>query len=492
MEFKCLNKIRPNCNVWYKFVTEVTYTALKIDFPKSRTHPVEIDCIDPELIRSYFDSISYLKGASVLRMLETLMGEQKFDEAINAYLNKFMWKTVTSNDFFEVMNSFSEINIQKIMETWTKQPGYPLVTVEKVSGNCFKVSQRPYDINHDAIWSISINYITDTQELGSILLTEPEGVIEIEAKWIKINHLSKSFYRVLYTSYNELFEDIKKLSADDRFGIVQDSLFHFKNRLVDFDHIKLLIDSLIPEYDYSIVLCLTDFLIEKMSTLNGLLSTLSNLLLPLWERFGLRENPEDLYFSSLKVLYISKLLSPCRNENVSKEILNIIEDTGEYQRYYNDCVIALCNADNILDIVGNNIKGKSILLEHSNNLDLMTNLIKNSDLLDDSYSSELFRCTYRRFNRYSNDALLRALVLNYLEIENNEIREILLALISIFFQSLCFLDNPFTEFVEECIKKVDNEPENSQKYKFIKELLIDYLAKPKAVRVDEDYSEEFF
>ena len=172
--------------------------------------------------------------------------------------------------------------------------------------------------------------------------------------------------------------------------------------------------------------------------------------------------------------------------------MNIIEDTGEYQRYYNDCVIALCNADNILDIVGNNIKGKSILLEHSNNLDLMTNLIKNSDLLDDSYSSELFRCTYRRFNRYSNDALLRALVLNYLEIENNEIREILLALISIFFQSLCFLDNPFTEFVEECIKKVDNEPENSQKYKFIKELLIDYLAKPKAVRVDEDYSEEFF
>ena len=432
-------------------------------------------------------------------MLETLMGEQKFDEAIKAYLNKFIWKSVTSNDFFEVMNSFSEINIQKIMETWTKQPGYPLVTVEKVSGNCFKVSQRPYDINHDAIWSISINYITDTQELGSILLTEPEGVIEIEAKWIKINHLSKSFYRVLYTSYNELFEDIKKLSADDRFGIVQDSIFHFKNKLVDFNHIKLLIDSLIPEYDYLIVSCLTNFLIVRMNCFGDisrliplLTSALSNLLLPLWERFGLRENPEDLYFNSLKDLYISKLLSPCRNEKVGKEIFDIIANTGQYQTYYNYSIIALCNTANILDIIGNNIKDKKILLEYSNNLDLMKNIIKTIDFLDGYNYSEMIDCVYKRTNRYYNDALLRALILNYLEVNDSKIRERILYFLSIFFKFLRFLDNEFTEFVEGCIKKIDNSPENSQTYAPLKELFNDYLLKPKINQLDQDENQEFF
>ena len=89
--------------------------------------------------------------------------------------------------------------------------------------------------------------------IGDFLLNKTEDVLEVEAKWVKLNYKNKGFYRVLYEYHEDLFEEIRTLEVEDRVGIVQDYFWHFSQNLIDFGQIVSLIDSLIPEFEYSII-----------------------------------------------------------------------------------------------------------------------------------------------------------------------------------------------------------------------------------------------
>jgi aminopeptidase N len=53
------------------------------------SHPVSMITNDPDVILSNFDSISYDKGASIIRMMANFIGSDTFDKGIVAYLNKY-------------------------------------------------------------------------------------------------------------------------------------------------------------------------------------------------------------------------------------------------------------------------------------------------------------------------------------------------------------------------------------------------------------------
>ena len=46
----------------------------------------------PDQITEIFDTISYAKGASVLRMLEQFMGEELFREGVHVFLERWVEK----------------------------------------------------------------------------------------------------------------------------------------------------------------------------------------------------------------------------------------------------------------------------------------------------------------------------------------------------------------------------------------------------------------
>jgi len=67
-------------------VVDQVHSALSVDSSKS-THPLSHDVNSPSEIRSMFSTISYDKGASILRMIEKSYGEKVFYEALSNYLN---------------------------------------------------------------------------------------------------------------------------------------------------------------------------------------------------------------------------------------------------------------------------------------------------------------------------------------------------------------------------------------------------------------------
>ena len=55
------------------------------------SHPVSQVTDDPLVILANFDSISYDKGASIIRMMAGFIGQDTFDRALVAYINKFQY-----------------------------------------------------------------------------------------------------------------------------------------------------------------------------------------------------------------------------------------------------------------------------------------------------------------------------------------------------------------------------------------------------------------
>lgn len=70
-----------------QFVVDQVHSAFKADSSES-THALNHDVYSPSEIRSIFDSITYNKGASILRMLEKSYGKEMFYEALSDYLSK--------------------------------------------------------------------------------------------------------------------------------------------------------------------------------------------------------------------------------------------------------------------------------------------------------------------------------------------------------------------------------------------------------------------
>jgi aminopeptidase N/puromycin-sensitive aminopeptidase len=108
---------------------DATNRALRTDSLRN-THPIRTRAETPDQINELFDSISYEKGAAVLRMIEAYVSPDVFRRGVNAYLRKFQYSNATAEDFWNAIAAASGRPVDKIMPTFVEQPGEPLITVK--------------------------------------------------------------------------------------------------------------------------------------------------------------------------------------------------------------------------------------------------------------------------------------------------------------------------------------------------------------------------
>ena len=113
--------------------------ALRVDALRN-THPIRAKAETPEEIDELFDSISYQKGAAVLRMVESYVSPDVFRRGVNAYLRKFQYSNATAEDFWNSIAAVSGRPVDKIMPTFVEQAGEPLITVKT---SCVAAAPEP-------------------------------------------------------------------------------------------------------------------------------------------------------------------------------------------------------------------------------------------------------------------------------------------------------------------------------------------------------------
>lgn len=213
MEFLCVDHIFPEYDIWSQFVTDAYSEALNLD-SLHNSHPIEVPVNHPSEIDEIFDSISYNKGASVIRMMYNYIGDEMFRKGMKDYLNKHAYKNAVTEDLWAALEAASGKPICKFMSGWTSQKGFPWLSVSaSTEGNNLKlaIEQNKFsadgsvpDGDKDATWLLPISVITGSKptEPASVTLLEGRrGEVTVEGAgddWCKLNPGTINLYRVAY------------------------------------------------------------------------------------------------------------------------------------------------------------------------------------------------------------------------------------------------------------------------------------------------------
>jgi aminopeptidase N len=116
---------------WQMELAEVldTQRAMSLDGLRT-TRAIRARASTPAEISELFDPIAYEKGAAIVRMLESWIGEEPFRKGVNAYLERFKYANARAEDFWETIAKVTGQPVGAVMGSFVDRPGVPLVTVD--------------------------------------------------------------------------------------------------------------------------------------------------------------------------------------------------------------------------------------------------------------------------------------------------------------------------------------------------------------------------
>ncbi|XP_017267900.1 endoplasmic reticulum aminopeptidase 1b [Kryptolebias marmoratus] len=265
MEFISLDITYPDLHVDNFFLGKC-FEAMEVD-SLSSSHPVSTPVENPTQIQEMFDDVSYDKGACILNMLRDFLTPEAFEIGIIRYLKRFSYQNTVNSHLWESLTdicssddldegrmkhvefcskrklqsgaskwySGDELDVKAIMDTWTLQEGFPLVTVE-VRGREVRLSQERFlraddlSLTEGYLWQIPLTYQTSVSNtIHRFLLKTKTDVLYLpeEVDWVKFNVNMSGYYMVHYAGegwgsiINLLHHNHTALSGNDRASLIQ-------------------------------------------------------------------------------------------------------------------------------------------------------------------------------------------------------------------------------------------------------------------------------
>lgn len=262
MSYVAVDNFEPDWKILNKFPIEEFKRAMEKDSDES-SHPISFPVSTSVDIRRIFDPISYAKGAIVIRMMNGFLGKDAFSDAIKHYLREFSYQNTVQDDLWHFMTEYGHkhetlpkhVTVKDVMDTWTVQPGYPVVTVER-KGTDIVVKQQRYMLpktneKDNSKWFIPISYetsetLTSGEKTETHWLTNKDKEIVIpnvfstknnSEYWIYLNINRTAYYRVNYDypSWISLKKKFHELPPISRAQLLDDSLHLARNEFLGYD-----------------------------------------------------------------------------------------------------------------------------------------------------------------------------------------------------------------------------------------------------------------
>ncbi|RYR42254.1 hypothetical protein Ahy_A08g038721 isoform E [Arachis hypogaea] len=264
VSYLATDSLFPDWKIWSQFVNEST-EGLRLD-GLAESHPIEVEVNHAGEIDEIFDSISYRKGASVIRMLQSYLGAESFQvtilipqkaillklllyityscnqRSLASYIKKHAYSNAKTVDLWNALEEGSGEPVNKLMSSWTKQMGYPVVSV-KVNNQKLEFNQSQFlssGANGEGQWVVPVTLCFGSYDVRkNFLLQAKSEALDIKElvgsqiagdqvanSWIKVNVDQTGFYRVKYdeplAARLRYAIDKQLLSTADRYGILDD------------------------------------------------------------------------------------------------------------------------------------------------------------------------------------------------------------------------------------------------------------------------------
>jgi aminopeptidase N len=240
MGSKCTDHFNPAWNEWLRRRVPRNPTR-RIGFPKdtamqmdarSTTHSIQQPIATEAEANSAFDEITYQKGQSIIRMLESFLGENVFRDGIRKYIAAHKYSNATTADLWEALTEASGKPVGEIATGWTEQPGFPLVKVNR-DASTVTLSQERFTVHFPnpaaQRWQIPLTYVTELQPAtNGFLLRDKSSNLPNELpadRALKLNVGDAGYYRVEYddASWKMLISHLGQISEADRVNLLTDA-----------------------------------------------------------------------------------------------------------------------------------------------------------------------------------------------------------------------------------------------------------------------------
>src|SRR5213596_149824 len=239
MGTKCTAHFNPQWEVWLRRnlprdptrrVGIAKEQAMESD-ARSTTHAIQQPIATEAEANSAFDDITYKKGQSFLRMLESFLGEDVFRDGIRRYIAAHEYSNSTTADLWNALSEASKKPVGEIAAAWTEQPGFPLVRVKREAEGKVRLAQERFAVNFKNApplqWKIPLTYSLVGEAPATLLMTSKiDNLQNIPAdRALKLNVNGAGNYRVEYDepSWNLLLEALPKLGVEDRVDLLSDA-----------------------------------------------------------------------------------------------------------------------------------------------------------------------------------------------------------------------------------------------------------------------------
>ncbi|KAH9498235.1 hypothetical protein Btru_008048 [Bulinus truncatus] len=242
------------------------------------SHPIEVEVNDPADVDAMFDKISYDKGACLIRMLQHFIGENNFKTGLSDYLKAHAYDNAQTQDLWDAMDEVYQmpqgLTVSMVMDTWTKQKGYPVVTLtqdkdslvlkqerfllmDNSDGKSQKTDESPFNYT----WYVPFTFKTSGTpgQSAHIWMKRGSATVQLPVSspaWTKGNVDTYGYYRVNYDKkgWYAIIEQLKAnhsvFSALDRVGLIGDAFSLARSGLISYTIPLDMSKYLINETDY--------------------------------------------------------------------------------------------------------------------------------------------------------------------------------------------------------------------------------------------------
>jgi puromycin-sensitive aminopeptidase len=238
MALQVVDDWQPGWRIWLDFEQHRS-AAYALDGLRN-THPVYTEVRTPEEATENFDAITYDKGASVVRMLESWLGPQAFRRGVRRYIRQHRESNARAADLWEALEKASGKPVGPVVRAWIERPGFPLLRVRRVdrSGRAWleaeqeRFFENPVEPREARLerWPVPVRVrIRATKGRGRIargLLRGAHDQLELgrssDVGWVYANADEAGFYRPLHDSelLRQIAPELGRLAAVERMGLL--------------------------------------------------------------------------------------------------------------------------------------------------------------------------------------------------------------------------------------------------------------------------------
>ncbi|XP_071753484.2 aminopeptidase N-like [Centroberyx gerrardi] len=223
VEYLGANHAEPTWDIKEQIILYEVHKVFAVDALAS-SHPLsrrEEEVNDPAQISEMFNTISYSKGAAVLMMLSEFLTEPVFARGLSSYLNKFAFSNTVYTDLWDHLQQAVENTpgmhlphtIHDIMNRWTLQMGFPVVTIDTRTGGITQkhflldpesVVDQPSQFNYT--WFVPIKWMkrgVEQEQYWLLQNTDTHSPMRASGEdWVLANTNVSGYFRVNYDPDN--------------------------------------------------------------------------------------------------------------------------------------------------------------------------------------------------------------------------------------------------------------------------------------------------